>query len=564
MSSFNLLDEPWISVMSRDGRQKDVSLKEVFAHAQDYRRLAGDMETQNFAMLRFLLAVIQTVFSRFDSNGEPYSCIKLDERMKQINDIDEDDAEDYADDREACWEDLWKKGAFPKIVDQYLEKWRDHFYLYDDKFPFYQVTEKEMKELLPGKKPTEMKGRNINRLISESNNKTALFSPVTDHEEKKASPKDDMTSAELARWLIMLQGYVGVADKASLVQKDQKPSKGWIYDIGGLYAEGSNLFETLMLNFIPVHPEFPYECTAQCPCWEYSGKETAEKLIRGKTVDNLASLYTNWSRAISLDPEQEKSPEKHVEIVKLPGILHQDNFLEPMTIWHFNKTGDNKDHYTPLKHKPEQAVWRNFGLITLQSSNQSHQKKPGIISILDRHGSIIGNKFITIHAVSMQDDGGATSWVPVDEVTDELSMNDLVISDESSYGWIVRINEAVETTRQVVDRYWRFMLNIANIRGMDPKKNGKAFADSEKEDFYQSLNNPFRNWLADIQPDDSKDHQILTWYKELKKIARDEAEKILQNASARDFLGIKDSNGSTTNIVTEYQRFIGSVTKLLG
>ena len=72
MGSFNLLDEPWISVMSMDGQQLDVSLKEVFSHAQEYQCLAGEMETQNFAVLRFLLSVVQTVFSRFDSEGRPY------------------------------------------------------------------------------------------------------------------------------------------------------------------------------------------------------------------------------------------------------------------------------------------------------------------------------------------------------------------------------------------------------------------------------------------------------------------------------------------------------------
>ena len=249
MSSYNLLDEKWIPVIADNGNQKDVSLLQVFAYAHEYKCLAGDMETQNFALLRFLLSIIQTVFSRYDCEGNPI--VEVDDEMRQTEVVDEDDLDDYEDEKEDTWDKLWEAKQFPGIVTQYLEKWREHFYLYDDKFPFYQITENEIKAVLPNKKPTSIAGKNFNRLISESGNKTALFSPVGDGAGK--DQKNRLSSAELARWLIMLQGYIGLSDKVSLTGKDQKPSKGWLFDIGGLFLEGSSLYETLMLNYIPVH-----------------------------------------------------------------------------------------------------------------------------------------------------------------------------------------------------------------------------------------------------------------------------------------------------------------------
>lgn len=150
MSSYNLLDEKWIPIIAGNDKQEEVSLLQVFAHAQEYRRLAGDMETQNFALLRFLLAIIQTVFSRYDSEGNPI--VEVDDVMRQTEAVDEDDLDDYEDEKEDTWDKLWEAKRFPGIVTQYLEKWRGHFYLYDDKFPFYQITEKEMEEVLPDKK----------------------------------------------------------------------------------------------------------------------------------------------------------------------------------------------------------------------------------------------------------------------------------------------------------------------------------------------------------------------------------------------------------------------------
>lgn len=73
MGRYNLLDEAWIPVLRKDtGKVEEVSLLTLFSQAQEYYALAGEMETQNFAVLRVLLAVLVTVFTRVDAEGEPY------------------------------------------------------------------------------------------------------------------------------------------------------------------------------------------------------------------------------------------------------------------------------------------------------------------------------------------------------------------------------------------------------------------------------------------------------------------------------------------------------------
>ena len=62
MGIYNLLDEKWITVLRKDsGETENVSLLTLFEHAGEYRALAGEMEVQNFAILRVLLAVLTTV-----------------------------------------------------------------------------------------------------------------------------------------------------------------------------------------------------------------------------------------------------------------------------------------------------------------------------------------------------------------------------------------------------------------------------------------------------------------------------------------------------------------------
>ena len=76
LGRYNLLYENWISVIDKDGNPKQVSLMEVFEKASNFYDLAGDTKTQDFAVMRILLAVLHTVFSRFDYNGERYEWVK--------------------------------------------------------------------------------------------------------------------------------------------------------------------------------------------------------------------------------------------------------------------------------------------------------------------------------------------------------------------------------------------------------------------------------------------------------------------------------------------------------
>ena len=188
MSRFNLLDEPWISVVyDEKGSTKDVSLQDLFTNAHQYKELAGDTKTQDFAVLRVLLAVLHTVFSRFDVDGNVYEYLTIDERWNQLEPVDEMDIENYVEALYETWEKLWANKIFPNIVNQYLEKWRDRFYLFDEKYPFFQVTKEEIAgDKISKAKASSILGKNINRIISESGNKIALFFQK-DGENKKYS-----------------------------------------------------------------------------------------------------------------------------------------------------------------------------------------------------------------------------------------------------------------------------------------------------------------------------------------------------------------------------------------
>lgn len=146
---FDLLTEPWIRVRLKDNTVQEVSLTEALVSAQDYVDLAGEMPTQDAAVLRLLLAVLFTVFSRVNVKGEPEPLEKRGQALRR-------------------WSELWQLGHFPaEPIRDYLEQWKDRFWLFHPTHPFWQVPEARI--------GTEYGAAKLNGEMSESSNKLRLF-----------------------------------------------------------------------------------------------------------------------------------------------------------------------------------------------------------------------------------------------------------------------------------------------------------------------------------------------------------------------------------------------------
>lgn len=543
MSEFNLLDEAWISVVTDyKGTTKLVGMKEFFKDAHKYIALAGDTKTQDFAVMRFLLAVLHTVFSRYDADGKPYEMIELNKRMQQVEEVYEEDESDYKDALMDTWKDLWNSGKFPEIVGEYLEAWRDRFYLFDDKYPFYQVTKDIIIKIDSSyddvtSATTCIWPSLMNRRVSESGNKIAIFSP------KDSSSKNILSNSELARWLITFQGVSNASDKKSISKAPNK-SIGWIYNLGGVYLTSENLFKTMMLNLVIKHPEDQF-ITIQKPCWEFEMDDLYKKYEDNLITNNLAELYTDWSRLMYYFV---KEPE-HIgvfRIVKTNEINREDNFLEPLTTW---KTYEDKT--TPKKHSPNESAWRLFGLI-INKNEENDKRLPGVILNLKGINKFIKDmNNIHIKCISAVYDDNTMSRAMVDEVYDFIDLNFNVAMDLKDKGWVERINIVVDETKYVIGViYKEFLKNIKELLNIESKK----YIDNLIELAYFNLNKPFKEWLGSISYDDDKEIKTKEWLDNLKKIIFKQAEELAENASNKEYRG-KTFNGSVKNIASSFNSF---------
>ncbi|NLM17638.1 MAG: type I-E CRISPR-associated protein Cse1/CasA, partial [Candidatus Riflebacteria bacterium] len=76
---------------------------------------------------------------------------------------------------------------------------------------------------------------------------------------------------------------------------------------------------------------------------------------------------------------------------------------------------------------------------------------------------------------------------------------------------------------------------------------------------YFAVDLPFREWLAGLRPENGKEEKIAEWKDTLKKIIFEQADKLLENAGNRDFLGKKISEKGKSeeiyNIMHAYNKF---------
>ena len=83
---FNLVEDPWIKVLDKKTTEiKKLTLIEVFTNTSRYSRLSGEMSSQDLAVMRFLLAILTTVYLRFDMDGNAYPWLDKKENFFDID-----------------------------------------------------------------------------------------------------------------------------------------------------------------------------------------------------------------------------------------------------------------------------------------------------------------------------------------------------------------------------------------------------------------------------------------------------------------------------------------------
>jgi CRISPR system Cascade subunit CasA len=523
-TKFNLLDEPWILVR-HGAKVEEVTLKNVFRHAHEYHALAGELPTQDAAVLRVLLAALYGTFTRTDPNGELAEIEDYDPALRR-------------------WNALWNRGSFPaELVDQYLEGRRDRFWLFHPSAPFFQAA---------GIKTSDGKINPIAQIVAHvpSRVERRFFT------ELSGGATQSLTFAQAARWLVHLQAWDYAGKKASVEGGTPNGGgTGWCGKLGVVYPVGVNLFETLMLNL--MFADSSGELIAfGAPAWETDPKTAAK---RNLTPRSYVELLTWQSRRARLFCEGDRV----TGVISSYGdVFDKENtFIEQMSGWH--DSSQRGQGYIPNTHSASRSMWRDLGALLPQDDSQTNNEKNKIRrpGVLDWLSELELSDTINVSAVGYE--YGAMQGVVTEMISDSIALNARLLA-ELGRDWAKNIINLLNDTEKAVGALGWLASDLDRAAGGA----GTSSKENLKELAYFSLDEPFRAWLAGIVPGSSPELETGNlWKASAKRIITGIGEELIAGAGDAAFVGRELRDNKRTHYMTSAiaeMKFRGALRKIFG
>ncbi|MFF1794404.1 type I-E CRISPR-associated protein Cse1/CasA [Kitasatospora sp. NPDC058263] len=542
---FDLTVEPWLAVHLLQGGERELSLREVFAQAGTIARLSGDVPTQDFALLRLLLAV-------------------LHDALDGPADVEE-------------WAELWEAEDPFAAVPGYMDEHRARFDLCHPATPFLQVAglSNGKDEVLP-----------LSRLVADVPNGDPFFTSRFPGVER-------LSFAEAARWLVHAHAYDTSGIKTGMLGdprakggKAYAQGTAWAGMLGGVAAEGVSLKETLLLNLIATE-EFPPPGRApDRPAWRREPDGPGEGDLRHRPT-GLRDLYTWQSRRVRLQADRDGV---FGALLTYGDPLTPRNRmpLEPMTGWRRSRNQEKKHGeplvYMPSEHDPERAAWR--GLAALLDSDSrppatgargepAESLQPGLVHWLARlrdHGALPDEKMVRFRTYGTV---YGTQQSVVDEiVADEVAMPVVLLGESDrrlrtcAVDAVARADDAVATLGRLAhDLVLAAVPNDKRRVQSNERTVAEISRDQARDRAYGELDGHFRTWLAAIRPGDEVQELSANWQATVRQELLCLATELLAAAGDRAWTGrtveLKDGGERWVNSATVEQWFRKSLTKAL-
>ena len=427
------------------------------------------------------------------------------------------------------WQSLWQRGSFPEApIREYLEQWRDRFWLFHPERPFYQVNAAEI--------GTAYTSAKLNGELSESGNKVKLF-PV-----QTGNGKERLDYAEAARWLI----YQNAFDDNSSKPKGKNlpaPGIGWLGKLGLIQAVGENLFETLMLNLCLSNGLYMWE-EPNRPVWELDEPRSRER-VEIVIPENQAELLTLQSRRLLL--KREAGSVIGYSLLGGDFFPKENSLSEMMTLWSRREEKKvNGVWYQPQRHSPDRFIWQEFSAIITDKKRRLNNegRNPGVVTWLEtlQTARIFPVHYLVrLRIASVQ--YGSSDYFATDVCSDEMALHTNLLSELGEV-WRAMIEAEVALCADCANRVGWFAANLDKAAG-DRKGSHQATA---KARFFAEMDMPFRRWLTELDAESNSEAMKAAsqnWRNQARTIALRVGETMITEMDNTAFIGriVKERQG---------------------
>lgn len=296
MSRFNLVDEKWIPVRFLDGTRHELGIRDTLLKSTEIAAIEDPSPLVTAALHRFLLAVLYRA-------------------LEGPTDIDQAKT-------------LFKEGLPAGKITAYLERWRDRFWLFDEKYPFAQNPNVPKNAVEPWTKLTAEYNATSNKV---------LFDHTDTKDPGARKPR------ECARWLLSTMTFSISGGRGYY----PSPSPNAMMCI----PLGRNLHNTLSYNLVPYpNREVMLKDSA---LWEREPL-SLPLAVPKQAASGYADLYTWQPRMIFL----EESPSGMISITRfIPGrgFENQSRDPDPMLPYRMDKAKGA----LALQFRQDRGTWRD-------------------------------------------------------------------------------------------------------------------------------------------------------------------------------------------------------------
>lgn len=311
-AKYSLLSEPWLPVRLADGRVVSLGLIEIFQRSTEIVALAETAPPSLVAHYRMLLAILHRAITKRFENW------KVADRVR--------------------W---YREGLPVDAVVEYLEAWRDRFWLFHPEHPFMQVAALDHAEATRDKtKPwTQIS------LGSANGNTPVVFDHAVDATPGAIPP---------AQAINTLLGFLQFTPGGLVKTLRGSDKAGALANTAAVIPVGANLAETLILCLHRPSQKGPH---ADLPSWERQPLTVAKLSGDPVHASGPNDRYTRQSRAVLLLAEDDGDVSWLRFAAGYP-LADDDNAPDPMASFRSGSNGPVR-----ISFHEGRAMWRDLPAI---------------------------------------------------------------------------------------------------------------------------------------------------------------------------------------------------------